>query len=292
MITHRTLGVAAVIAAAVLWGTTGTVQTLLPPLREPLAVGALRLIFGALALLVLALCDPASRRAWSRLPWRGVLFAGVSIGLYNLFFFWAVTKAGVGPGTAVAIGSAPIWATLYEVAVAGRRPGPVRLAGQAVSVLGVAILSLSGGGPAGSILGVGLALLAGASYASYSLATSAIGHRAPSTAIAAATFAVAAVFTAPILFMVPTSWIVGPMAWGALAFLGVAATGLSYALYTWGLTRVAASTAVTLALAEPVTAWLLATFAVGEPVTLQSALGVALILGGLAVVTGRSDRGR
>lgn len=287
---HRALGVGAVIVAAILWGSTGTVQALLP-VSDPFAVGALRLAFGAAALLALALASPAGRRGFRALPWRGVVFAGLAIGAYNLLFFRAVLDAGVGVGTAVAIGGAPIWATAYEAAFRGRRPGAFRAAGQAASILGVALLALAGGGGA-SLTGVVLAALAGACYAAYSLATSALGGRAPAATLAAATFSVAALAASPVLFFSPLGWLAAPQSWPAMLFLGVIATGLSYRLYTAGLARVAASTAVTLALAEPVTAWILATLVVGEPLTPQKLAGALLILIGLAAVALTPVRGR
>lgn len=129
-----------------------------------------------------------------------------------------------------------------------------------------------------------LRLAFGAAYAAYSLATSRIGGRAPPATIASATFLVAALVASPALVLAPTGWLSGTAAWLTLAALGVGATGVSYALYTWGLTRVAASTAVTLALAEPVTAWLLAVFVVGEEMTARTVTGALLILAGLAFV--------
>ncbi|WP_340110191.1 DMT family transporter [Pikeienuella sp. HZG-20] len=281
---RRALGVGAVVAAAGLWGSTGTIQTLLPAASDPFAVGALRLVFGAAALLALALGAPAGRRGFGALPWRGVVFAGLAIGAYNLLFFRAVLDAGVGVGTAVAIGGAPIWATAYEAAFRRRRPGRLRALGQAISILGVALLALAGGGAGASLTGVILAALAGACYAAYSLATSALGGRAPAATLAAATFSVAALAALPVLFLTPLGWLAAPQSWPAMLFLGVVATGLSYRLYTAGLARVAASTAVTLALAEPVTAWILATLVVGEPLTPQKLAGALLILTGLAAV--------
>ncbi len=281
----RLLGIASVIAAAMLWGTTGTLQTLLPPDRAPLAVGALRLLVGALGLVVLALSQPACRAAFRSLPLAGIVFAGAAIGLYNLLFFWGVTEAGVGIGTAITIGSAPFWATAYEALVLRRLPTPLRAGGLVLSVLGVVLLATADARGGASALGVALTLGAGACYATYSLATSRIGHRAPSTAIAAATFTMAALFALPVLFVLPLGWLAAPGAALTIAALGLGATGLAYAFYTWGLTRVAASTAVTLALAEPVTAWLLATFVVGEPVSAQGIAGAILVLAGLAVVT-------
>lgn len=267
-----------------LWGTTGTLQTLLPPDRAPLAVGALRLLVGACGLLALAAAQPACRRALRTLPLAGIVFAGAAIGLYNLLFFWGVTEAGVGIGTAITIGSAPFWATAYEVFVLRRLPTPLRAGGLVLSVAGVALLAGSDARGAASVLGIALTLGAGACYAAYSLATSRMGHRAPSTAIAAATFTMAALFALPVLFVLPLAWLAAPGAALTIGALGLGATGFAYALYTWGLTRVAASTAVTLALAEPVTAWLLATFLVGEPVSAQGVAGALLVLAGLAVV--------
>lgn len=281
----RTLAIAAVIAAAVLWGTTGTIQALLPDGREPLVVAAMRLSIGAAALLVLALVQRESRAGFRRLPVPGIVFAGLAIGLYNVLFFLAVLEAGVGTGTAIAIGSAPIWVTLYEIIVRRQIPGVRRALGQTISIAGACLLVLSGGVEGGSPVGFAIAAVAGSAYAAYSLATSRIGGRAPSATIAASTFAVAALAVSPVMLFVPVAWLSGPQVWLALLFLGICSTGLSYALYTWGLTRVAASTAVTLALVEPLTAWLLATAVVGETVTLAKTVGAVLLLGGLAIVT-------
>jgi len=58
------------------------------------------------------------------------------------------------------------------------------------------------------------------------------------------------------------------------------------------LRRVAPSTAVTLALAEPLTAWVLAILVVGEPATLPRLAGAALLMAGLAIVTLTPSRTR
>ncbi|WP_106746642.1 DMT family transporter [Yoonia maritima] len=285
MISTRFVSVGAVLLAACLWGTTGTVQTLLPGDREPVAVGALRLAFGALFLLGLAVANRESRKAFHLLPPAEVVIAGIAIGGYNLLFFYAVSLSGVGIGTALTIGSAPLWATLWEIFVGRKLPGKMRTAGQCVSIIGVGMLGLVGTTAEGSVFGIILALGAGACYACYSLATSRMTQRAPTTTIAAATFSIAAVITLPALLFVPLGWLADPSAWVGVVFLGFVATGLAYAFYTWGLMHIAASTAVTLALAEPVTAWLLATFFVGETATMQSVIGAVLVLLGLIIVT-------
>ena len=281
--------IAAIIAAAVLWGTTGTAQTFLSSDTSPLAVGAARLAIGALSLIALAVVTTSAVGRLQELPWRFVFGAGLAIGLYNLLFFAAVRHAGVGLGTALAIGIAPLWATVIAVVVSGRLPSLRQLVGQAMSIAGAVLLvAFGGGGTAAIAYGALLALGAGGSYACYSLLTSEIGRRSrdvPSTVAAAATFSVAALITLPVLAAYPTSWMLTATGLSTILFLGIVATGVSYALYTYGLSSVAPETAVTLALVEPLTAWLLATLIVGEAVSLTKVLGASLLLFGLWIVT-------
>ena len=282
----RIVGIAAVILAAVLWGAAGTAQALLPDGKQPLIVAAVRLAFGAGVLIYLAMLYPHSRQAFKTLPFRGVVFAGLAIGLYNVLFFLAVLETGVGVGTAIAIGSAPIWVTAYEIIVKRQFPDKLRIIGQTVSIVGACLLVIADrGGDTGSALGVILALFGGAAYATYSLATSQLSDRVPSSTLAAGTFSVAAIAVMPVFLFVPSAWLIGPDIWPALIFLGVFSTGAAYAFYTWGLTRIAASTAVTLSLVEPLTAWGLATFVVGEPLSTTKVVGALLLVVGLAIVT-------
>ncbi len=281
----RNAAIFAVLLAAILWGTTGTFQSYLPASREPLVVGAVRLWIGALSLLALAMLNPVARRAFKDVMGLPLLLAGGFIGLYNLLFFAAVLKTGVGIGTAITIGSAPIWVAIYDTAYLRIRPSGRKLVGQAMSIFGACLLVVSGQSEGVEVTGILLALGAGLSYAIYSLASSAMSGKAPSATIAASTFSLAALITTPVFFFVPWTWALKGTAPATLLLLGLLSTGVAYALYTWGLRVVAASTAVTLALAEPLTAWVLATFIVGEPVTALKIAGAVLLLIGLYVVS-------
>ena len=67
--------------------------------------------------------------------------------------------------------------------------------------------------------------------------------------------------------------------------LGLVATALSYTLYARGLKVVATATAVTLSLAEPLTAGLLGVFLLGESLALPAWIGVGLLFAGLALLS-------
>jgi len=190
----------------------------------------------------------------------------------------------VGVGPAISICSAPVWTTGFEVVAWKGLQSGLRVAGQAVSIAGVAVLGLAKADEDGTMAGVISAMLAGASYAVYSLATVRVGEAVPSATAAAATIGAGALLTLPVLVIIPPVWLSGIEPWIGILFLGIGTTAIAYALYTWGLGRIAASTAVTLVLVEPVTAWLLATFIVGEVVTLTRLVGASLILVGLALV--------
>lgn len=278
------LGVFAVVLAAILWGSTGTLQAQMPAERIPVVVGVVRLVIGAIALCVLALAIGARPRTLVQLPLGGVILAGCAIGLYNLLFFRGVALAGVGVGTAITIGSAPLWVIGYEI-LRGIIPTRAKAFGLGLCLVGVVLLAGLSADVRPDPLGVLLGLGAGASYAFYSQATSAIKTDLDSSAIAAATFSVAALVTAPALFLYDTAWIWQAQALWPLLGLGVLSTGVAYALYTWGLRHVLPSTAVTLALVEPMTAFFLAVFLLGESVTLPTGVGAGLLLVGLMLVT-------
>ena len=111
-----------VLAAGVLWGTTGTAQAFAPAGATPLAIGAIRLLVGGTALLILALVRRQLHpRGWPLWPTIMVL---TGIALYQVCFFAAVARAGVAVGTIVAIGSAPMLAGVLGLVILGERPTP------------------------------------------------------------------------------------------------------------------------------------------------------------------------
>ena len=90
-----------------LWGTTGTAQAFAPPGATTLAIGAVRLAIGGVALLILAAIRGA-RFNFKSIPLGQTVLAAACIASYQLSFFGAVASTGVVIGTIVAIGSAPV----------------------------------------------------------------------------------------------------------------------------------------------------------------------------------------
>jgi len=274
-----------VLAATVLWGTTGTAQSFAPPGASSLSIGAVRLAIGGGALLIYAASLgllPQLRRI-PRLP---LLLAAAAMAIYQLTFFEGVRRTGVAAGTVVTIGSAPIFAGILSTVALRRPPGMRWGIATLLAILGCLLLVLSGGSLQVQPVGILLALAAGFSYAAYAFFTTRLlaGHVSSDLA-AAATFALGALMLLPVLFATDLSWLASARGMAVALELGLLATALAYILFTRGLKMIPLSNAVTLTLGEPIVASLLGVLVVGERLNLYGWLGVALVFAALVVLT-------
>ena len=279
---------ALVLAAGLLWGTTGTAQALGPDDATSLGVGALRLLIGGGALVAVAVARGTAR--WPRSATPSLLLAAAGVAAYQPFFFAGVRATGVAVGTVVAIGSGPVLAGLLAWAFRRERPGAAWAAATALAIAGCLVLAAAGAPADVDLGGIVLALGAGLSYSTYAVATkSLLAHLDPVRA-AAWTFGVAALVLSPVLIVEDVSWVVTPAGAAMAAHLGLVATTGSYLLFTRGLTGLPVATAATLSLAEPVTASILGITVLGERPSPLVYGGMALVLIGLAVAARASGR--
>lgn len=287
--THSTRGVALVLLAAMLWGTTGTAQSLAPAQLSPYWVGALRL---AVATAVFALLALRAGPLPAPLPWGRMLLAGGCIAAYNLSFFAGVKLSGVALGTAIAIGSGPLWAGLLQTALLRRLPSALWWLGTLVGVAGGVAMALGqGSGMHASARGMALCLLAGLSYAAYTLLNKTLVLQLGAARANLAVFGGAALLSAPAAWALGGPLQAGAQSWAVVVFLGLVSTGLAYMLFSSGLRHISGATGVTLALAEPVTAFVLAILVVGERQQALAWLGLAGVIAGLLLVVRAELRG-
>src|SRR3954452_5578028 len=129
-----------VLLAAVLFGTTGTAQALGPDDSTPLTVGAVRILIGGGLLAAAAIATGGWKGRW---PLGLVLIAGAGVAVYQLAFFEAVARTGVGVGAVVDIGSGPVFAGVLERVALGAWPSRRWLVATITAVAGVAVLTLA-----------------------------------------------------------------------------------------------------------------------------------------------------
>jgi drug/metabolite transporter, DME family len=279
-------GAAAVLTAAVLFGTTGTAQALADPDGSPYAVGAARLLLGGAGLVAVAFVAGHRTRAllaMVRTP--PGLIAAAAVAGYQLGFFAGVARAGVAIGTLVGIGAAPVIAGLLGGLADGQWPGRRWWQAVAVALAGLALLSLAGAGGRPEPIGLLLVLSAATCYAVSVLAQRRlIGAGADSTAVMAATFAAGAVLLTPVLVAGGVRWLGEPSGWLLVLYLGLLPTTLAYLLIGAGIRVLAPAAVVSLNLAEPATAATLGVALLGEQLTVLGALGALLVLVGVVLV--------
>ncbi|HYK98553.1 MAG TPA: EamA family transporter [Candidatus Acidoferrales bacterium] len=269
-----------VLLAAVMWGTTGTARALAPADAAPVSVGAVRIAIGGALLVVIALARGTLLVRWPPVP--AVLAAG-AVAAYQLSFFEGVARAGVAPGTIVAIGSAPIFAGVFALVALGERPDARWAVATALAVIGVALLAFTGVA-AFAPLALLLPLCAGASYAIYATATKALLPGHDSIAVAALAFGGGAVLLSPLLLITDLGWLAQPNGIAAALELGIVATAVAYVLFTTALARIPVRWGATLSLGEPLTASFLGVVVLGERLAPAQLVGAALVGLGLAVL--------
>jgi len=275
-----------VLAAAALFGTTGTAQALGPEGTTPLGVGAVRLLVGGAALLLLLpLLGGGPARAVALWRSRPGLVAGVCTAVYQVCFFAAVQSAGVALGTLVTIGSGPVFAGLLAWVVMKERPGRSWVVATGLCVLGLALLSADGvaqvGPGAGGPL---LALGAGLAYATYTVAAKQLMQAGEdSSTVMGSAFGLGGLLLVPVLVTQPTGWLATPSGLVLAAYLGLFTTTVAYALFGRGLAVLPAGPVTTLVLSEPLVATLLGVGLLDERLATVGIAGAALVLTGLVL---------
>ena len=282
-------GLVLIALAAVSWGTSGSVMTVLVDraAASPLLVGTARLWVAAILLLLAASVTSGPIAVAADDRWRCIAM-GACMAVYQAAYFTAVTRSGIAIAALVAICSAPlVIATLAPWLLGERRAMRARVA-LALGVLGTALLVAAPHGlpdlSARFVGGVLLALVAGLAYALYVLAAKASLTQSAPLPLAALTFTVGAVVLTPALL-----WTSAPLAqlalgWPWLLYLGGVTTAAAYAVYTVGLRHVPASVAGLVTLLEPLTATVLGVALFGERLGAAGGAGALLLVAALGLL--------
>lgn len=272
-----------VLIAAVLWGMTGTTQTFLNDGISPVAVATIRSAIGGGLLLIVAIgLGKIQFRTWS---WQLTLLAAASIALFQGLFFSSIRLTGVAIGTVVTIGSAPVFSGVLEWLIWKMRPTKVWGIATALAIVGCMLLFVKNGNASVHMGGIVLALVAGVSFAFYTNISKKLMMREEALPAVAMTFSLCALLLFPFSVSGGYSWFGQSNNLWPMLFMGVMCTSVAYLLFLSGLQKISSSSAVTLSLAEPLTAALLGVFFVGEYLSIASWLGVTMLLGGILVLT-------
>ncbi len=305
--------VLALLTAALLWGGSFAAMRVALKVLNPWSLIWLRMVVGlALFAPFVARRLPRNLRAsYKRGDWKLlILLAASEPCLYfllesNALRFTTSSQAGVIVGAAPLLVALGAWLFLNERMNA---PGVV---GLALSVAGVAGLSLlqapAGSASAGALnapLGNGLEFGAMIAAASYTLSSNRLGRRYSPWLLTALQLAAGALFFLPgLVFLVRDGWAGFPWSstgaaraaaqevspWllvGLLGFLGSFVTLAAFGCYNWGLSRLPAARASLFLNLIPVIAVLLGWVLLAESLSVGQCLAAGAVVGGVLLGQG------
>jgi drug/metabolite transporter (DMT)-like permease len=255
----------------------------------PVTLAALRYLIGLLTLLPFvwrASARPHFERAdLPRIALLGIGQFALLVALLNLGLQTVPAAKG-----ALLFASFPLLTLLVATAIGHERLSWRKGAGVALTLAGVAVaLGPAALAPGGALLGEAAILASALCGAVCSVLYRPLLQRYPALPLGAAAMAAAALFLAvwaPFEGALARLPDISASGWVAIVFIGTS-SGIAYVLLLWAL-RHADASRVTLYLAlGPLTAMLLGVLWLGEPLSANLLLAVALVVGGLRVVQDR-----
>jgi drug/metabolite transporter (DMT)-like permease len=280
----------ALLTLAAIWGASFMFIAVALEDLAPVTLMALRVGIAALCLLAAVLVTRGLRKGLGDLRRAGL--GAYALGVINSaipFTLIAWGQQHIDSGSA-AIGNAstPIWVALLAIPFsASERATGGRLLGILLGLLGVAVLA--GAQPeaswwtlAGTLAVVGAAFM----YAGSSLiAQGRMTATAPLT-LTTTTMIGATVTLVPVALVQLPDAVPGAAAIGSVLALAVAGTALGLVMFFWIINRFGSARATLVTYLLPATALVYGALLLGETVSVAKVVGMALILGGVALGSG------
>jgi drug/metabolite transporter (DMT)-like permease len=225
---------------------------------------------------------------WGRLAVAAILNITSFMGFATVALLWLDASE-----VAIIVYTMPLWAAIMAWPVLGERPNAARAAGLAIGFGGIAMLmagqlvSAPVAALAAKLPGVGFILATALMFAAGAVFT----KRFPNTLPPAANLAWQILIGSLPLCVIAVlfdRWDlshVTPLGWGALAYVAVAATCVSYVAWFRALRVLPASTAAIGTLLVPVVGVVSSAFALGEPLGPRQFMALGMTIGGVVLAS-------
>lgn len=267
-----------ILLAGVLWGTCGTAQSLAPVGWDPLVLADLRMLLGGLFLLLLVSVRDGAGGFLAGWPPVVTLGAALAMAAMQLFFFSAMRITGVAVGTMVAVGGVPVMSGLAGLFILKEILDRRWFCSAALAVVGIVLLSWKSEGLQVRPLGVLLALLASTSGTTMNLLVKRLRADHGSLETMGLVLFLGGLLASPLLFFRETDWLFNPRGMAVALHLGLFTGAAAYALFARGLRVTPLSRVGILMLTEPLTAFALGVFLLGEHLTPLMLTGAVSLL--------------
>ena len=271
-----------IIAAGVLWGTSGIfVNYLVPKGYHSLQLTAVR---GVVSLLFFAIYSAfRDRRAFKVSPKELLFFLGVGLSQFGTAAFYFMSMTATSISTAVVLMyTAPIYVTVFSALFLGEKFSKPKILALCMMIVGCAFVSGLVDGLRFDLLGIIFGIISGIPYASYNILTkiSMMHSYSPvSQNLYGALFmmlvSLAVCNPGEILPLTAKEPLTLTL---ALVALGVVTFVLPYLFFALGMKELPAATASALSTVEPLSACAFGIIIFGEKPDIFSLVGIALIL--------------
>ena len=263
--------------APIAWGSSYVVTRQLLPAESPLWGGLLRAIPAGLILLLISRRLP--RGSWW---WRSLLLGALNVGGFFVLIYIAGQRLPSSLAATLMSTSALVM-MLLAWAMLRQRPRVVAVVGALVGLVGVAIMLGLGGGPV-DLWGVAVSLGAMVASSFGYILTAKWGSDIPALTMSSWQLVGGSLLLIPVAILVegPPPALTPSSALG-FAYLTVIATAVAYVAWFTGLRRLPAGVVGVVGLLNPVTGVALGVAIAGEAFGLPQGIGLALVLGGIAL---------
>lgn len=282
--TDRSRAVAALLSAGTLWGASFAVGKVALEDVTPSWLIALRF---AMASAVLVPLVPWRRVRLGAAEWRLVLGGAVLAGPVMFVLQFEGLARTTASSAALLVAIAPPLLAVAAALVDGERADRATWAAVALSAVGVVLL-VGAPGEGRTLLGDALCAVSMVGATAWTLVSRRLARRVGAMPAVALQFAAGGVLVAALALArdgAPPLPSAG--AWGAVAFLGLGCTALTFVLWNWGLLYIEAARAGVLANVEPVVGTLIGVLWLGDTLGPLSLVGGAmLVVAGVVVSRG------
>ncbi|NLG77091.1 MAG: DMT family transporter [Xanthomonadaceae bacterium] len=292
---HRALAIGCLIAVMIVWGSTFVVTKIAAREIPPLTLAALRFLIAAIALAPLAIRRGILGRSSAPVPWRAlILMALTGIAAFAIAFNYALLYGSAAQG-AMLYALVPAAVAFSAVWFLKERASKQRIAGIALSIVGVALVVVSGETTFAAphpLLGAAWMLGAVASWTAYTILVKRAQNLDFVTTIAAIS-AIGALMLLPLaaleLLSMP-SFSPSLSAWSAAIYLGVAASALAYIAYGFALRVLDATVVGVYTNLNPIVGVATAVIFLGETLHRGQVLGGLIVFLGMWLASRESVR--
>jgi drug/metabolite transporter (DMT)-like permease len=278
----RRADTARLVLLAAIWGASFLLNRITAPVLGPVLTAELRTLIAGIALAAyFALVGYNTEwRRWGR--------HYVVVGIFSSalpFLLWAYAALSVTAGVlSVLNATSPMWGALCATVLLREQMSGRRIAGLAIGIVGVALVTRPAGDATLHYPAVAAALVAAFSYGLIATYIRRWAQNAPSRGMAAGSQLAAGVLLIPMIPLWPPAAAPTPLVAVSMLALGLICGAVAYLLYFRLIADIGATRALTVTYLIPVFGVLWGALFLGETVSLSMLAGGALVVLGTVLV--------